>query len=61
MEACWDDRLEDDAQCSRAQTHCSWSMKDKEAVPIFRAVLNLVRNWDITEEHATVILDLPFR
>lgn len=34
---------------------------DDEGAAMFRAVLNLFRNWGVTDEQAAVILDLPGR
>ena len=34
---------------------------DEEAAAMFRAVLNLFRGWQVTDEQAAVILDLPAR
>jgi uncharacterized protein (DUF2384 family) len=34
---------------------------DEEAAAMFRAVINLFRNWGVTDEQAANILDLPSR
>jgi len=34
---------------------------DDEAAAMFRAVINLFRNWGVTDEQAAIILDLPGR
>lgn len=34
---------------------------DDEAAAMFRAVLNLFRNWGVTDEQAATMLDLPAR
>jgi hypothetical protein len=34
---------------------------DEEAAAMFRAVLNLMRLWDVTDEEAATLLDLPVR
>lgn len=34
---------------------------DDEAAAMFRAVVNLFRNWQVTDEQAAVVLDLPAR
>jgi len=34
---------------------------DEEAAAMFRAVLNLFRNWGVTDEQAAIVLDLPAR
>ena len=34
---------------------------DEEAAAMFRAVLNLLRLWDVTDEEAATLVDLPVR
>ena len=34
---------------------------DEEAAAMFRAVVNLFRHWGITDEQASILLDLPVR
>jgi hypothetical protein len=34
---------------------------DEEAAAMFRAVLNLLRLWDVTDEEAAILVDLPVR
>ena len=34
---------------------------DDEAAAMFRAVLNLFRLWDVTDEQAGILLDMPLR
>jgi hypothetical protein len=34
---------------------------DQEAAAMFRAALNLFRVWDVTDDHAATMLDLPRR
>ena len=39
----------------------SLSITDDEAAAMFRAVVNLFRLWDMTDEQAAILLDLPPR
>ena len=34
---------------------------DQEAAAMFRAVLNLLAKWDLTDEQASTLLDMPLR
>lgn len=34
---------------------------DEEAAAMFRATLNLLRHWDVTDEQAGTLLDMPLR
>lgn len=46
---------------TRTPTYSAEPISDQEAAASFRAVINLLQRWDVTDEQASLLLDVPAR